>query len=640
LRQINESNAKALGLFWYTDLPTSDGAVANPLVSNGLVYEIGGYAHVWAVDLRTGKISWSYDPKVKLADAFPSNWSLHVNRGLALLEGRLYFGTSDCRLIALDAKSGKLVWQVHACESSDGNRAITGAPRVGGGKVFIGNANLDTGIGRGYIDAFNAQTGRHLWRFYTIPGDPALPENKTKGNAVAAKTWVGERWWEKAAGGSTWDGVTYDSELNRLYVGIDGPSPWSAKDRRGDNLFTDSVVAVDADTGAYIWHYQSVPNDTWDYNDCSPIVIAKLRIAGTTRRVLLHAPKNGFFYVLDAADGKLISADKLVDDVDWASKIDLKTGRPVENPKARYYNVASKSAVVSPGPVGVHNWHAMSFDEASHLVYLPITDIPVIYQLINENGVLGGDTKVDYYYGLSHPTPGHSVGALVAWDPVLRKTRWKQDLQLGTNGGVLSTAGNVVFQGTGTGNFVAYRAGTGESLWTMSTGSAIQGAPSTVLLDGKQLILVSVGNGGGIGLSVPRYSATVQSVGPTRLLAFGLGGKATLPPETPPVAFARPPLARPDGTLASRGETLFSAYACDYCHAPKAERLGMAVPDLRRAPREIYETMPQIVIRGSLKSAGMPGYHEMPTKDLDAIRAFLLDAAWKAYDSQVSPQKQ
>jgi quinohemoprotein ethanol dehydrogenase len=632
LAAINDSNVKQLGLGWYADLPTQDGLLANPLVADGVVYEIGAYARVWALDVRSGRLLWSYDPHIKVAGAFASMWSHHLNRGVALLDGKVYFGTSDCRLIALDAKTGGLVWQVQACEA-DGNRAINGAPRVGGGKVFIGNTDVDTGIGRGSMSAFDAKTGRRLWRFYTIPGDPSLKGNQTRGNAIAAKTWTGDQWWKKAGGGSTWEGITYDAVLHLLYFGVDGPSPWNAKDRRGDNLFTDSVVAVNADTGEYAWHYQTVPNDSWDYNDCSPIVIAELPIGGKPRRVLLHAPKNGFFYTLDARTGALLGADKIAE-VSWASRIDLKTGRPVEIPAARYYANPEKRALVNPGPVGVHNWHAMSYDDATGLIYIPITDVAVRYSMLEQSGVLGGDTVTDYYAGMNDPKIQHKMGRLLAWDPIARRARWKVDLELGTNGGVLSTAGNLVFQGTGTGEFVAYHAKTGYRLWSLRTGSAIQGAPSTVEIDGQQLVLVSVGNGGGIGLSVPRYSANEQSLGPSRLLAFKLGGTAQLPAATPLAAFPKPPLPPAAPDLAAKGELLFSAYACDYCHGPKAERLGMSVADLRKASKDTHLQFAGIVIGGARAFMGMPAFHDMPIADVEALRAFVLSQAWAAYNAQ------
>jgi PQQ-dependent dehydrogenase (methanol/ethanol family) len=632
LRTINPANVKQLGLAWYADLPTQDGLLANPLVADGLVYEIGAYSRIWALDVRTGKLIWSYDPHVKVASAFPSMWSLHLNRGVALLDGRVFFGTSDCRLIALDAKTGARVWEVQDCDT-DGSRAINGAPRVGGGKVFIGNSDVDTGIGRGSMDAFDARTGRHLWRFYTIPGDPALPENHTRANDIAAKTWIGDQWWKKAGGGSTWEGITYDPVLNLLYFGVDGPSPWNAKDRRGDNLFTDSVIAVNADTGEYVWHYQTVPNDSWDFNDCSPIVIVELPIGGQPRRVLLHAPKNGFFYVLDARAGTLLSADK-IGEITWASRIDMKTGRPVETPGARYYASADKSALVNPGPVGVHNWHAMSYDDVTHMIYIPLTNVAVRYSMLQQSGLLGGDTVTDYYAGMGTPSAQHRMGQLLAWDPLARRARWKVDLELGTNGGILSTAGGLVFQGTATGEFAAYRASDGHKLWSLRTGSAIQGAPSTVEIDGKQLVLVSAGNGGGIGLSVPRYSVNDQSLGPSRLLAFALDGTAQLPRTASSAPFEKPPLPPPPPELAAQGELLFSAYACDYCHGPKAERLGMSVPDLRRASRQTYEAMPAIVIGGTLSAGGMPAYRDMPIADLEAIRAFILSAATSAYEAQ------
>jgi PQQ-dependent dehydrogenase (methanol/ethanol family) len=632
LSAVNASNVKRLGLAWHADLPTADGLLANPLVADGLVYQIGAFSHVWALDVRTGRTVWSYDPKVQVASQFASMWSHHLNRGVALWEDRVIFGTSDCRLIALNRRTGALIWDVRACES-DGTRAINGAPRVGGGKVFIGNSDVDTGIGRGSMDAYDIKTGKHLWRFYTIPGDPSLEENHTRANQIAAPTWEGDQWWKSAGGGSTWEGITYDPLLNRVYFGVDGPSPWNASKRRGDNLFTESVVAVDANTGAYLWHYQTVPNDTWDLNDCSPIVIAELPVAGKNTRVLMHAPKNGFFYLLEASSGRLLAAD-MIGHPTWASKIDLATGRPVENPQARYYATHDKRAMVNPGPVGIHNWHAMSFSESTRLIYLPLTDVPVLYAMWSQSAALGGDTWTDYYAGMSDPKVQHRMGRLVAWDPVAKKEVWGVPLEVGTNGGVLSTAGNLVFEGNGTGEFAAYRADSGEKLWSYKSGSAIQAAPSTVEIDGQQLILVAVGDGGGIGLSVPRYSSTMSARGPSRLLAFRLGGTDSMSTTSPPIVFPKPPAPKPDSAQVEKGKALYTANACDYCHGPGAERWTMSVPDLRRASESTHAEFLGIVIGGARESKGMPRFRDMSVEDGEAIRAFILERAWAAYDLQ------
>lgn len=636
LSAINDANVRSLGLAWHADLPTGDGLLANPLVADGLVYMIGAWSQVWAVDVRTGKLQWSFDPKVKVASAFASMWSHHLNRGVALWQDKVLFGTSDCRLIALNRKTGAKLWDVRACED-DGTRAINGAPRVGGGKVFIGNSDVDTGIGRGSMDAYDIETGKHLWRFYTIPGNPALKENQTKANQIAAKTWEGKEWWKSAGGGSTWEGITYDPVLNRVYFGVDGPSPWNASKRRGDNLFTESVVAVDANTGEYVWHYQTVPNDTWDLNDCSPIVIGELSIDGKRTRVLMHAPKNGFFYILEAKTGKLLSAEKIGHPT-WASHIDLKTGRPVENPQARYYATHDKRAMVNPGPVGIHNWHAMSFSDKTRLMYIPITDVTVLYAMWETTAALGGDTFTDYYAGMSDPKIQHRMGRLIAWDPEAKKERWGVDLEVGTNGGVLSTAGNLVFQGNGSGQVVAYRANNGEKLWSYYTGSAIQAAPSTVEIDGQQMVLVAVGDGGGIGLSVPRYTSTPKVRGPSRLLAFQIGGKDTMSTESPPIVFPKPPLPRRAAEQVEKGRQLYTANACDYCHGPGAERWTMSVPDLRRASSATHAEFLGVVIGGSRSPKGMPRFDTMSVEDGEAIRAFILDRAWAAYDAQNAAQ--
>lgn len=638
LKAINDSNVQSLGMAWHTDMPTADGLLANPLVADGLVYQIGAWSKVWAVDIRTGKIVWSFDPKVKVDSAFASMWSHHLNRGVALWKGRVLFGTSDCRLIALDRKTGKKIWDVRACEN-DGTRAINGAPRVGNGKVFIGNSDVDTGIGRGSMDAYDIQTGKHLWRFYTIPGNPALKENQTKANRIAAKTWEGKEWWKTAGGGSTWEGITYDPVLNLVYFGVDGPSPWNASKRRGDNLFTESVVAVNADTGEYVWHYQTVPNDTWDLNDCSPIVIGELPIDGTPTRVLMHAPKNGFFYILEAKTGKLLSAEKIGHPT-WASHIDMKTGRPVEYPQARYYATNEKRAMVNPGPVGIHNWHAMSYSDATRLMYIPTTDVPVLYAMWETSAALGGDTFTDYYAGMADPKLKGRMGRLIAWDPEAKKERWGVTLEVGTNGGVLSTAGNLVFEGTGTGDVVAYRADTGEKLWSVYTGSAIQAAPSTVEVDGDQYLLVAVGDGGGIGLSVPRYTSVEKARGPSRLLAFKLGGKDTMSTTSPPVVFPKPPLPVPAADLVDKGKNLYTANACDYCHGPGAERWTMSIPDLRKASADTHAEFLGVVIGGSRAAKGMPRFNTMPVDDGEAIRAFILSQAWTAYNAQQEAAKQ
>lgn len=635
LDRINDHNVSSLRLAWHIDLPTKDGLLANPLVADGLVYQIGGYSKVWAIDVQTGKLRWSFDPKVKVASEFASMWSHHLNRGVALWDDRVIFGTSDCRLIALNRRTGKKLWDVRACED-DGTRAINGAPRIGGGKVFIGNSDVDTGIGRGSMDAYDAETGKHLWRFYTIPGDPSIPDNQTRANEIAARTWEGPEWWKSAGGGSTWEGITYDPALNRVYFGVDGPSPWNASKRRGDNLFTDSVVAVDADTGEYLWHYQTVPNDTWDLNDCSPIVLGELPINGKQMRVLMHAPKNGFFYILEAATGKLLSADKIGHPT-WASSIDLTTGRPVEYPEARYYATLNKRAMVNPGPVGIHNWHAMSFDDANGLMYIPTTDVPVLYAMSAQSSALGGDTFTDYYAGMSDPQVEHRMGRLIAWDPVAKIERWGVTQELGTNGGVLSTAGNLVFQGAGTGDFSAYRADTGEKVWNFVTGSAIQAAPSTVEVAGEQLVLVPVGDGSGIGLSVPRYSSTLSARGPSRLLAFKLGGSDTYKTELAPIVFAQPPLPPQPADKVAKGKALYTAYACDYCHGPGAERWTMSVPDLRRASPETHSEFLGIVIGGARSSRGMPQFRDMSVQDGEAIQAFVIDRAWAAYNEQQQP---
>jgi quinohemoprotein ethanol dehydrogenase len=633
LTQISTGNVQQLGLKWHVDIPTADGLISNPLVAEGYAYVIGAYSKVWAVDIAQGKIAWAFDPKVRVRSAFASMWSHHLNRGVALWKDSVIFGTSDCRLVSVDRRTGTLKWVHQVCED-DGTRAINGAPRIGGDKVFIGNSDVDTGVGRGSMDAYDAATGKRLWRFYTLPGDPTKPENQTRANAIALASWPDDGW-KKAGGGSTWEGITYDPVLQRVYFGVDGPSPWNAATRRGDNLFTESIVAVDANTGEYIWHYQATPNDTWDFNDCSPIVITELPVNGVPTRVLLHSPKNGFFYVLEASSGKLLSADKIGNPT-WASSIDLKTGRPVENPAARYYATHERRAMVNPGPIGAHNWHAMSYSPRQHLVYVPMTDVAVLYGMLDSAAALGGDTLMDYYAGMDADKK-EMQGSLVAWDPVARKRRWSVPLVTPTNGGVLSTAGGLVFQGTGTGEFAAYDAESGSKKWSFSTGSAIQAAPSTVEQSGTQLVLVAVGDGGGIGLSTPRYSSTLNARGPARLLGFALGGREKLNTDMPPIRFEMPPRPKPSSAAqVQRGKDLYSANSCDYCHGPRVERWTMSVPDLRRSTAQTHNDFLSIVIGGARAEKGMPQFSQLMPQDAEDLRAYVLDRAWAAYDAQKS----
>jgi PQQ-dependent dehydrogenase (methanol/ethanol family) len=634
LEKINQGNVRGLGLKWFADIDTKGGLLGNPLIAHGVVYQSGAGARVWAHDVHTGRLLWKFEPDFKFDGSLLVGLGALANRGLALWEDYLYVGTADCRLLAIDRRSGKQVWQTQACEAG---LTISGAPRVGGGKVFIGNANGDMAPSRGFLSAFDARTGKPLWRFYTIPGDPAKGFGD-KAMAMAAKTW-GHEWWKNVSGGSVWDAITYDPKLNLVYFGTDGAQPMNPLKRgsgRGDELFTNSIVAVNADTGAYVWHYQTTPNDAWDFNSTMHIMIAELELQGAMRRVVMTAPKNGFFYVLDAHSGKLLAAKNYVP-VNWASHIDLKTGRPVELPQARYYEHPGEEIVLSPGVVGAHNWQAMSYSPKTQLVYIPASLLPSKVQVSKEAAALGGEVRADWFWALKDPAFAGKAGRLIAWNPAAGTAKWTADLAVNINGGILSTGGNLVFEGTGDGYFKAYNAANGEQLWSFDTGSSIQAAPSTVEIDGEQLILLPVGIGGAMAKMAPGFLGQ-RANGPSRLLAFSVGANGLLPAREAEAPFPKPPRPRPTAAaLIEQGRDLFTNAGCAECHGPDAKRqVGQSqVADLRRASAETHDQFFAIVLGGSRREKGMPVFAgALSGEDARTIQSFILNQAWDAYEQQ------
>jgi PQQ-dependent dehydrogenase (methanol/ethanol family) len=634
LNQINANTVKDLGLAWLADIPSKDGLVGNPLVANGVVFQSGPLGRIYANDLRTGKLLWRFTPEVKFDDktSLATFWSSRYNRGLALFDDNVYVASGDCRLFAVNQKTGKEVWHAVSCDSTKAF-GITGAPRVGGGKVFIGNNCIDSGAERGYVDAFDAKTGKKAWRFYTMPGDPKQPfESKTM--EMASKTW-GTDYWTKTHGCvSAYDAMTYDEKLGLLYIGTGSGSPWSPAERAkdaGDELFSDSIVAVKADSGEYVWHYQTVQHDGWDFDATWQISIAELPIKGASRRVLITAPKNGFLYVIDAKTGRFLSG-KNYTPVTWASGIDPKTGRPIVKPEARYWEHPGKEAIVSPGPLGAHNWQANSFSPITGLIYLPVIIAPTLMQP-NPAAKVGG-FNFNMYYGESGDPKWKSGGELVAWDPVTQTARWRVKRLLPMNGGTLSTAGNLVFQGTAEGTLDAFAADTGNKLWTFDTHGSIQAAPTTVEVDGEQVILVASGNAGSaaIGPYLARYSTTPASRAPSRLLAFKLGGKGVVP-QTVVNEFPMPPLPRPALDAAKRGGVLFEAEFCTDCHGLGVEDVRSSIPDLRMASALTHQQF-FAILAGARRDKGMPAFPGIPADEVQLIQAYILSEAWNAYDAQ------
>lgn len=636
LSQIDERSVSRLKLAWYLDVPPEYSTYGAPLAVDGKLFYPLGLSVVHAVDAATGKALWSYDPDV--ASVAGQTMRLGYGaRGLAYHAGKVLVTTLDGRLIALDAKSGKPVWTTQTVDKASG-LYVTGAPTVFKDKVMIGNAGDDARAVRGYAAAYDIATGKQVWKFFTVPGDPAKGfENKAM--EMAAKTWKGEIW-KQGGGGAPWNSMTYDAALNRVYIGTGNGGPWNQKIRSpggGDNLFLSSIVALDADTGAYIWHYQTNPGETWDYNSTMDIELATLEIDGKPRRVLLHAPKNGFFYVIDRDTGKLISAEPFAK-VTWASHIDLQSGRPVENPEARYPN---GHAVVWPFGNGAHNWQPMSYSPKARLVYIPTTNLPSV---LNDEGVdlkgwqrpkdasLENGLNVDNLVNAKAPDMrgAPSVGALQAWDPVRQKQVWSVPMVSASNGGVISTGGNLVFQGQADGKFVARAAMTGKALWSFDAQNGMISSPITYMVGSQQFVTIITGFNGTAGIFGP-LSANLgwdYRSQRRRVLTFALDGKARLPTATAraPVVPIPAPEFKIDAAMAKRG-TVTYFNKCFVCHGSGAVAGGTA-PDLRASGVPLdAEAFRHIVQGGALVQQRMPRFEELTGQDLDDLRHYIRQQA-------------
>ena len=633
LADINSDNVAGLGLAWYADIPSTDGLTATPLVIDGRIFLSAPFANVYAFDAATGKLIWRFDPRVDPSASMMSSWGSRVNRGVAAWQDKIFVGTGDCRLIAIHAADGTRVWEQRTCDSSIG-QAINGAPRAANGKVFIGNTGADVAA-RGYVSAHDTETGEQIWRFYTVPGDPAKGfENPAM--EMAAKTWTGDAWWQ-AGGGAAWDSLVYDPGFNQLLIGTDSAVPWDHGRRSpqgGDNLFTNAIVAVDADTGEYRWHYQTVPADSWDFNATMHIMLADLELDGREYKVLMQAPKNGFFYVIERHHGKLLSANNFTT-VTWAERIDIKTGRPVEIASARYEHVATRRATVKPGMLGGHSWQPMSYHPGTGLVYIPALDVPTTWE-ISHDAAIGGVEFEMLAIDANDREGLQSTGFLVAWDPRTQSARWRFEHALPINGGVLATAGNLVFQGTGAGEFHAHAADTGALLWSRETGSRIQAPPISYSAGGEQYVLLPIGAGGTGALFASAYLGRAAT-GPSRLLAYKIDGKQTLPPvaETRGSIPAPPDQKAPPKSI-ERGRKLYTAAGCQACHGINVvAAVHSSFPDLRYLGGKSHAEWQAVVLGGSRRDKGMIPYNDvLSVQDSEAIRLFVIARQREDYQAQ------
>ncbi|WP_028351784.1 PQQ-dependent dehydrogenase, methanol/ethanol family [Bradyrhizobium murdochi] len=626
LNQINADNVKKLGLVWSYPLESSRGVEATPVVVDGVMYQTASWSVVHAIDARTGKRLWTYDPKVDRTKGYRGCCDV-VNRGVALWKGKVFVGVYDGRLIALDAVTGKVIWEKDTLIDTEHSYTITGAPRVFNGKVVIGNGGAEYGA-RGYVTAYDAETGNQAWRWFTVPGDPSKPF-EDESMAAAAKTWdPAGKYWINGGGGTAWDTITFDPDLNLLYIGTGNGSPWNRDVRSpsgGDNLYLASLVALNADTGKYVWHYQETPGDHWDYTSTQPMILADLTIDGTPRKVILHAPKNGFFFVVDRTNGKFISAKNFVD-VNWATGYDA-NGRPIEVKEAR----GREQYDSIPGPYGAHNWHPMSFNPQTGLVYLPAQNIPVnltpekaVKHNAQEPGKFASAAGWNVGFMLNATPPKSApFGRLLAWDPVRQKEAWRAEYVAPWNGGTLTTAGNLVFQGTADGRFIAYNATTGEKLWETPVGTGVVAAASTYLVDGKQYVSIAVGWGGVFGIAA--RATELQS--PGTVYTFALDGKA------PPPAFVK---YQTEGLLAGvkydpkdvpEGTALYVT-ACAQCHGVPGVDKGGNVRNLGYVSKETIENLKNFVFKGPFHDQGMPDFTGKLTEaDVVKIQAFIQGTA-------------
>ena len=632
LKQVNATNVSQLGLAWSADLAERGGSYeTTPVVTDGRIFVTSPWSKVYAFDARTGKRLWKYDPHV------PGEYAVKlccgiVNRGVAVWKDKIIWGTLDGRLIAADAKTGQKVWEIQATDPQKWF-SITGAPRIADGHIFIGEAGSEFEE-RGYLACYSADSGKELWRWWSVPGDPSKGFEQPE-LAMAAKTWGGE-WWKTGGGGTPWDGITYDPTTGYVYLGTGNGAPWPAENRSpgsGDNLFTASVIALEAKTGKYVWHYQETPAESFDFDSTAQLTTADLVINGESRHVVMHAPKNGIFYVLDAKTGKFISGKNFVPSVNWMSGFDA-AGRPILNPEANYAKTNKGFYLIG---FQSHVWNPMSFNPETGLVYLPTNYGS--YPYVAELGAKMGNQLLGINIRKRPEGPAPTLEGprsyLLAWDPVHQKEAWRQT-EGTSRAGTMTTAGNLVFQGTAQHGFNAYRADTGQKVWSVDTQATITGGPSTYAIDGEQYVAVVAAGQGGFGGGsywAPNYA---------RLLVYKLGGTVQLPEK---VAYTPAPLNPPpnfgDAAQHEQGERQYTAH-CAGCHgnnAPGGRQVSSLFPDLRYAGA-LWSTdaFSAIVIGGALQENGMVSFaKEITPRDAEAIRAFVVSQSNEAKNAPPPP---
>ncbi|MEC7551605.1 MAG: PQQ-dependent dehydrogenase, methanol/ethanol family [Pseudomonadota bacterium] len=645
LTQINKKTIKDLELAWSFDMYTNRGLEASPIVVDGIMYMTGSWSVVFAVDAKTGEEIWSYDPEV------PGDWARKaccdvVNRGVAVYEGAVFVATLDGYLVALNAENGEVIWRKNTIIDRTRSYTITGAPRVANGRVFIGNGGGEYGV-RGYVTAYDTKTGEEDWRFFTVPGDPTKPFEHPE-MELAAKTWKGGEWWKIGGGGTVWNSIVYDAETDTVFLGVGNGSPWTRTIRSpggGDNLFLSAIVALNASNGEMRWYYQTTPGDNWDYTAVQDMMLADMEVDGVMRKVIMQAPKNGFFYVLDRQTGELLRANPYVT-VNWASHIDMETGRPVENPDKDF--LTGNSQWILPGPLGGHNWQSMSYNPNTGLVYIPALENPLVFDVEHDfkatgrfKYIEGGwNTGVEFGRLLEimgeHPDLPKGKGYITAFDPLTGKTHWTREHGTHWNGGTLSTAADLVFQGNGDGYFVAYDAQNGDELWKVNTYTSTIAPPVTYSIDGEQYVAIQVGSGGAAGLTegdlAMPASAKYGNFG--RMLAFKINGGLSIDePEHWARDIPEPPVVQASAAQIEHGGELYGE-VCGFCHGIGVYG-GPAVPDLRKMSEQTHRMFNEIVLEGVLEDRGMSNFSDrLSEADVNDIYAYINSRSWQDYKLQ------
>jgi quinohemoprotein ethanol dehydrogenase len=655
LTDINAGNIGRLGYAWEYRLGTRRGLEATPVVVDGALYTTGNFGWVYALDAATGRELWKYNPEVD------GQWGRYaccdaINRGVAVWKGRVYVGALDGYLHAIDAATGERVWKVDTLPARGPKTPFTlsATPVIAGDVIIVGSAGADFAGARGYIAAYDLATGAFRWRFYTVPRDPKEGPQDQPHLVAALKTWDPHHRWEAGSGGTAWDGISYDPELKLVFFGTANGAPYNIKEggrTGGDDLYTASIVAVHVDDGSLAWHYQATPGDRWDYDSTQKLILTDLELADGPHKVVMQASKNGFYYVLDRATGKLLSANNFVY-VRWTKGIDPKTGRPIPNPDAEY---DKKPTLEYPANAGAHSWQPMSYDPQTKLTYIPTIEWPMIYidTTHQRAGLIEGFFTVQAFlpddydpkalaslYGplpplaqLDRGLPApQSRGYLRAWDPVKQKLAWEVQTATHWDGGVLSTAGGLVFQGDATGNLNVYKADDGKKLASIALGTGIMAAPATYRVGGVQYVVVMAGFGGNyVNYPLTKDMAAYHRDNEGRVVALRIdGGAVPLPVELPEEPFPQPPAHEGPAAKVAAGEVLYNRF-CSRCHMLDRGVL----PDLRRLTPVKHDMFYDIVLNGVLAGAGMGRWDDVLSRaDAEAIHAYVVDESWKAYDAQ------